>query len=288
MDERLIGDVRVTRLPEMVLVERAADLFPNFDAEAARAHEPWLAPHHYDPAAGTITMPVSSWLLRAGGWTILIDTCCGNHKDRLGIPGMHQLQTPFLERLAAAGVAPETVDFVLCTHLHLDHVGWNTQLIGGRWVPTFPNARYVVSRTELEHAASAPGRLERLVYQDSIAPVVAAGLVETVDGEHGLLDLLTLRPAPGHSPGHVWIELASAGALGVFCGDIVHSPIQAPFWRWSTRYCEDPVQATATRRRLLDVCAETGALLLPAHFNHKPVARVRADGDVFALAFPAD
>lgn len=286
MDEGLIGAVRVTRVHETVLVEDARSWFPDFDAEALAPHLPWLAPRHYDPPTGRILMPVQSWVLRDGRRTILVDTCCGNHKDRLGIPGMHGLDTPYLERLAAAGVRPEAVDFVLCTHLHLDHVGWNTRLADGRWVPTFPNARYVFSRAEFDKLADPrAGALDRLIFQDSVAPLLEAGQVLLVEGEHNLEDLLTIRPAPGHSPGHVRIELASDGALGVFSGDIIHSPIQAPFWRWSTRFCEDPAQAARTRGDLLAFCAETGALLLPGHFNHDPVARVRVAGDGFGLDF---
>ena len=289
MDEGRIGAVRITRIHESVLTEVASAWFLGFDREALRPHDRWLIPNHFDPVADTITMPVHSWLLRDGRRTILIDTCCGNHKDRLGIPGFHQLDTPYLERLAAAGVQPEQVDYVLCTHLHMDHLGWNTRLLDGRWVPTFPNAKYVISRTEYEHVARKAepesALLNRLIYRDSVLPVVEAGQALFVDGEDCLEDILTIRPAPGHSPGHVRIELSSDGAMGVFSGDLIHSPIQAPFWRWSTRFCEDPAQSAATRRDLLAFCAEHDALLLPGHFNVDHVARARVDGDAFALDF---
>lgn len=286
MIEGRIGEMRITRVHETVLFEDARSWFPDFDAAALEAHLSWLAPQHYDPRTGRIAMPVHSWLLRDGRRTILIDTCCGAHKDRLGIPGMHRLDAPYLQRLAAAGVAPEAVDFVLCTHLHLDHVGWNTRLADGRWVPTFPNARYVFSRAELDRlAAPDAGALDRLVFQDSVAPLLEAGQAIATDGAHSLEDVLLIRPAPGHSSGHVRIELEGGGDLGIFAGDIIHSPIQAPLWRWSTRFCDDPAQAARTRGELLAFCAERGALLMPGHFGGPGVARVQAAGDGFGLRF---
>lgn len=285
LDEGRVGQVQVTGIYETDIVTKACDFLPGFDASLIAPHLPWLAPHHYDPATGEVRMPVRTWLVRDGRRTFLIDTCLGNHKDRLGIPGLHQLETPWLERLADAGVAPDEVDFVLCTHLHVDHVGWNTRLENGRWTPTFRNATYVAARAELDHLEAAEGTLDRLIWRDSVAPIVEAGQVMAVDGEDLVGDLLAVRPTPGHTPGHIRLELRSDGRLGVFSGDILHSPIQAPFWRWSTTFCADPARAAETRRELLAFCAEEDALLIPAHFNAQPVAHVRADGDGFALAF---
>ena len=182
------------------------------------------------------------------------------------------------------------VDYVLCTHLLVDHVGWNTRLHNGRWVPTFPNARYVLSRTEYEAAkkatlnpASPP--LSRQVFEDSIHPVVEAGKACLVDGVHEFVDHLTLRPAPGHSPGHFRIELRSQGAVGVFAGDILHSPIQVPLWEWSTRVCWEKRMAAASRRELLEFCASKNALLMPGHFQAPHVGRIKRAGGTFAIGF---
>jgi glyoxylase-like metal-dependent hydrolase (beta-lactamase superfamily II) len=200
------------------------------------------------------------------------------------------LDTRYCQRLAELGVTPNDVHYVLCTHLHVDHVGWNTRLHNGRWVPTFPNARYVLSRTEYEAAkraalnpASPP--LSRQVFEDSIHPVVEAGKACLVDGVHELLDHLTLRPAPGHSPGHFRIELRSQGAVGVFAGDILHSPIQVPLWEWSTRVCWDKRMAAASRRELLEFCASENALLMPGHFQAPHVGRIKRAGGTFAIGF---
>jgi glyoxylase-like metal-dependent hydrolase (beta-lactamase superfamily II) len=221
---------------------------------------------------------------------VLIDTCVGNHKPRPFFIHMDGLNTNYLARLSALGLRPEDVDYVLCTHLHVDHVGWNTRLLDGRWVPTFPNAKYVVARPEYEAARAAaedPRTPEavRNCFADSIFPVVEAGQVEFVDGAHELLDCLTLRPAPGHSPGHIRIEARSRGEVGVFAGDMLHSPIQVPLWRWSSMVCWDRALAAEARRELLAFCVSENAVLLPGHFKAPFGGRIREQADTFAIRF---
>lgn len=286
-----IGAVEVGRvLDSYLLGETMQGWFPDFTREAVEPHVHWLCPHYYDPESGRLPMPVHSWLLRVGSTNVLIDTCIGNHKSRPDKFEMHMLNTRYLERLKELGAAPEEIDYVLCSHLHLDHVGWNTRLENGRWVPTFPNAKYVFSRVEYEAAkqeaasATCPPFL-RNVFEDSVFPVVEAGKACLVDGVHELLDALTLRPAPGHSPGHVRIELASKGERGVFAGDMLHSPVQVPLWPWSTRVCWDRPMASRARRELLEFCASENALLLPCHFEAPYVGRIRATGETFAIDF---
>jgi glyoxylase-like metal-dependent hydrolase (beta-lactamase superfamily II) len=284
-EEGRVGQLLVTGVYETDIVAEAKDFLIGFDEAALAPHLSWLAPDHFDPASGEIRMPVRTWIVRDGRRTFLIDTCLGNHKDRRRVAGLHQLEIPWLERLAAAGVTPDGVDYVLCTHLHLDHVGWNTRLENGRWVPTFPNAKYVIAKAELDHFRAAEGPFDRLVWNDSVAPVVEAGQVEAVDGEDLIAGLLAIKPTPGHTPGHIRLELRSGGELGVFSGDILHSPVQAPFWRWSTTFCSNPDQSAETRRETLAYCASEGALLIPAHFHKTPVARVSEAGDGFGLRF---
>jgi len=203
---------------------------------------------------------------------------------------MHHLNNRYLERMAAVGVAPGDIDYVLCTHLHVDHVGWNTRLENGRWVPTFPNAKYVFSRREYEAAkaeaagADAPGFIKN-TFADSVLPVVESGKACLVDDVHELLDCLTLRSAPGHSPGHVRIELASHGEQGVFAGDILHSPLQIPLWQWSSVVCWDGKMAAQARRELLEFCCDENALLIPGHFEAPYVGRIRRADDTFAIDF---
>jgi glyoxylase-like metal-dependent hydrolase (beta-lactamase superfamily II) len=172
----------------------------------------------------------------------------------------------------------------------VDHVGWNTRLQDSRWVPTFPNARYVISRHEYEATrdeAAQPKTVEfiRNCFQDSVLPIVEAGKAVFVDGTHEMLDNFTLRPAPGHSPGNQRIELRSGGELAVFAGDIVHSAIQIPFWQWSSKACWDPTQSAQSRRELLEFCVEENALLIPGHFAAPHVARIRDDHGTFTANF---
>ena len=287
-----VGDVEIAHvLDSVILGETAQSWLPKFDREMVREHEHWLCPDHYDAETGRIPMPVQSFVLRTKHHNILIDTCVGNDKERPG-PGLaefHRLSTKYLDRLAEVGLTPEDIDYVMCTHLHGDHIGWNTRLIDGRWVPTFPNARYVMSRTEMdatrEGAATTTFDALRYCYEDSILPVVEAGMVDLVDGVHEMLDLITLRPAPGHSPGNLQIELRSGGEVAVFAGDIIHSPIQIPFWQWSSKICWDKEMSTVARRALLDFCVSDNALLIPGHFSAPHVGRITEKAGQFGVAF---
>lgn len=285
-----VGDVEIARVYELTFMgQTAADFFPRFDREAIRAHEHWLCPDHFDPESLRIPMDVQSFVLKTDTHTIMIDTCCGNDKPREGAPEFHRLTTKYLDRLAALGIAPEDIDYVMCTHLHIDHIGWNTRLIDGRWVPTFPNARYIVSRHEYENAAeearTIPFAPVRNGFEDSILPVVEAGLTDLVENDHELLGLLRLKPAPGHTAGNVQIELRSRGEKAIFAGDMLHTPLQVPFWNWSSKLCWDQEQASRTRRGLFEQCVEDNALLVPGHFRAPHVGRIREDGDTFRLVW---
>ena len=288
-----IGEVRVTRIEEMIWpAYPPAEFFPDFDVETFARHAGWLAPHHYDPATGRLLLSIHSWLVETPHHRILIDACGGNHKQRPGMPDFHLQDRPFLQRLAAAGVTPDMIDVVMCTHLHVDHIGWNTQLKDGRWVPAFPNATYVMSRVDHDlwrARAGAPDASEfrRQAYADSILPVVEAGRVAMVEDGHDCDGALRIVAAPGHTPGHFRIDLASAGRRAVFAADALHSPLQVPVWQWSASSCEDPVLSRATRHALLGHCAEMRSLMLPAHFGAPHAGLVRAKGDAFALDWVA-
>jgi glyoxylase-like metal-dependent hydrolase (beta-lactamase superfamily II) len=285
-----IGDATVTRIEEQLGPGSYPpdQYFVGFDRAVVERNLSWLAPNHYVPESDALVTSVHSWLVRTKHHTILVDSCSGNHKDRHFWPRFHMLDTPYLERLAAAGVAPEDVDFVLCTHLHADHIGWNTQLRDGRWVPTFPNARYVFSRKECEHwdpqvnRAGAEDPHRRIAYQDSVLPVIEAGLAELVTGPHALGDDLLIENAPGHTPGHILLKLLHPEGGGVFCGDVIHHPLQVYAPDWVMCFCEDHAQSRRTRRKVLEHCAETGALLLPTHFGAPHVTAIERAGDAFA------
>lgn len=288
-----IGEVSITRIEEQLgFASRAPEQYlDGFERETLARHLHWLVPHHYSPEQDRLITSIHSWLIRTPHHTILLDSCAGNHKQRPGFPRFHQLDTPFLERLRRAGVAPEQVDVVLCTHLHADHVGWNTMLRDGRWVPTFPNARYLFSRIENEigdprRNPAADADLQRGgAYRDSVLPVIEAGQVDLVDGDHAIDDTITIVPAPGHTQGHVAMHLRNSAGRALFAGDAIHHALQVCVPRWNSKFCELPDVARMTRARLLDQCAEERSLLFPGHFGAPHVARIMRAPSGFDIEF---
>ncbi|MGB3503460.1 MAG: MBL fold metallo-hydrolase [Mesorhizobium sp.] len=255
-------------------------LMPDAKIDVLEPHRALLEPDHVDFTSKTVLLGLHSLLLRSGGLTILIDTCVGEHKPRPRRADWHErAASGYLERLAAAGVQPADVDIVLCTHLHADHVGWNTRLDNGRWVPTFPNARYLIGREELAHwqaeEAIAPGQHNHGAYADSVLPVVVAGLVEKVDDGFEVGRGARLIGLPGHSPGQLGMCL-DCGPKGkaFFCGDVVQTPVQVLHPEWSSRFCIDPALAEKTRIELFGEAAESNALVIPAHLRNAYAMRV--------------
>jgi glyoxylase-like metal-dependent hydrolase (beta-lactamase superfamily II) len=289
-----VGAATVTPVVEMV--DRSFDFLaflPKATEDALRANLHWMAPHHFDPASRRVLLSMHSWLVEAGGKRILIDSCVGNGKQRDARPDWCNLSTAFLDRLADAGARPEDIDYVLCTHLHADHVGWNTRLLDGRWVPTFPNATYVFSRQEYafweaEHRAGKAGP-HLQAFRDSVLPVIEAGQVLIVEDRDEIAGLLQLEPAPGHTRGHVavWLEGGRGGVAssGVFTGDILHHPVQVLNPHWSCMGCLDPEQAAETRIRVLARCAAEDTILFPGHFMSPRAARITKANDGFAFRF---
>ena len=283
------GSIEVMRIKETLgAAFPPAHLLPDLPAEAIERNLGWLAPNHYDPVKKRFVMGTHTWLLRTQKHVILVDTCIGNHKARPNSPGFDNLEQPYLERLAQAGFKPEDIDFVLCTHLHVDHVGWNTQLRDGRWVPTFPNAKVLCSKAELASAeakakANRPGDDDRAVWQDSLLPVLEAGQLLALEGRHAIEDGLLVDPTPGHTPGHVVLRAESAGERMLFAGDLCHHPLQVYYPDVNSRFCEDAAGARAMRRRVLADCAESGALFAPAHWGPPHAGRVESTGGSFSL-----
>ncbi len=288
-----IGHVDIARIEESLGHGFAPDfLFPTAEKDLFAGSAAALGPNFFDAGAGRLMSSIHTWLVRTGRHVILIDTCAGNHKHRPMLPRFHKLDTPFLDRLRAAGVAPEQVDYVICTHVHVDHVGWNTRLVDGRWVPAFPNAKYIIARREIDFwtaqaAAAAPDDLVAILYNDSIRPILDSGQAELVEGDHPLGDEIMLTPAPGHTPGQVIAHLRAGGRRAVFSGDVMHHPIQIGNPHVNSCFCENHDEARATRLRLLESCSETGALLLPAHFGRPHGVHIEARPGGFAFRLPA-
>lgn len=283
-----IGDTTITRIDEMRLTAALpSDLYPQWDSEELAPNRYWLTPRDMDATTGHLIQSVHSWLVRTKHHTILIDTGSGNDKERPRNRIFHHLDNPYLERLAAAGVDPADVDHVLHTHLHVDHCGWNTRLVDGRWVPTFPNARHVFSRAEEDYYASPESHNEVNVpslgvYEDSVRPIVDAGQAERIANEGGdYLDMFTFHPTPGHSIGHMSIELRSKGESVLFCGDVMHHPFQLVRPDWNSVFCEWHEQARASRRWVLEQASERRLLTFTPHFAGSSAGYVTRDADQF-------
>ncbi|MEV7386639.1 MBL fold metallo-hydrolase [Streptomyces sp. NPDC091215] len=286
----VLGDVEVIRVVEWHQpFVPASGMFPDVAAEVWKDNEDWLAPDHWEPESDRAVLALQTWVLRSAGRTVLVDTGVGNGRERPGMPPFHRREGDFLGRLARAGVRPQDVDVVVNTHLHVDHVGWNTVDADGEWVPTFPNAQYLLPAADDFHYgpdnAYANGEREddRLIYEDSIAPVHRAGQTVLWDGFHRIDEHLTLEPAPGHTPGSSVLRLASGSDRAVFVGDLLHSPVQLLQPCCNSSACLDPEQAVASRRRILGRAADERELLVPAHFGGAGALEVRRDGDGFAL-----
>ncbi|WP_328928941.1 MBL fold metallo-hydrolase [Streptomyces sp. NBC_00190] len=280
-----IGDVTVHRIDEIPLPpETGPWLLPAATADVV-AEQGWLRPDFAD-RDGILRIDSHSFALVVDGLRVLVDTGVGNGKTRAN-PAWHDLRTDYLARLAAAGFAPEAVDLVVLTHLHTDHVGWNTREAEGAWVPTFPNARYLTAKAEYDFwAAYDMEEARRAMFRDSVHPVEEAGLLDLVDVPSEGIDIaagLRLVPAPGHTPGHVAVQVSSAGATAVITGDCIHHPVQLAHPGIGSCVDIDPEQAEATRRSLLASLADTDGLLLGTHFPPPTAGRVVTMGDAYRL-----
>jgi len=286
-----VGDVTITRIVESggasaPLFASVPPTFPfsNLSAEAVQA-QAWLKPH-FATADGRLIASIHAFVVESRGKTIVVDTCVGNDKVR-NLPAWNRLSGPFLADFAAAGFAVDGVDAVLCTHLHSDHVGWNTRLADGRWVPTFPNARYLLSHVDYDGLALADDDNSREVLADSVAPVLEAGRVDWVDSSHAITDEVRLEPTPGHTRGHVSVRIRSAGAEAVITGDLMHHPIQCCDPRVESRFDADSEQAFATRMRFLREQADRDVLVLGTHFAAPTAGRIVSSGEAWRFDVPA-
>ncbi|MFD8377422.1 MBL fold metallo-hydrolase [Streptomyces sp. NPDC059679] len=286
-----VGDIAVHRIDEVALPPATGPwLLPGATPDVV-AGQDWLRPHFAD-GQGVLRIDSHSFAFAAGGLRILVDTGIGNGKERAN-PAWHNLNTDYLRHLAAAGFPPDSVDLVILTHLHADHVGWNTREVGGEWVPTFPRARYLASRTEREFwAAYDMEEARRQMFRDSVIPVEEAGLLDLVDVPAEGVDIvpgLRLLPTPGHTPGHVALGLTSRGRAALITGDCIHHPVQLAHPAIGACVDIDPEQSETSRRKLLRSLADTDTLVLGTHFAPPTAGRVVTHGDAYRLSLvPAD
>jgi glyoxylase-like metal-dependent hydrolase (beta-lactamase superfamily II) len=274
-----VGAVTITKIVEIEGAGGTKFILPQATPDAVREME-WLIPR-YATEEGKLRMAIQSYVIEAGQRRILVDTCLGNDKQGRHIPIWNNLNTPYLFKLKEAGFAPETIDTVLCTHLHVDHVGWNTKLVDGKWVSTFPNARYLFGKTEYDHWSRPDVSDEqRAVFADSVKPIVDAGCADLVDAETLLTDEIGTFPTPGHSPGHMSIRIRSEGEEAILLGDVAHHPCQFEHLDWSSTFDSDTGASAKMREQLFGKLAGTKVRVFGGHFDPGYVV---AEGKAFRL-----
>jgi len=275
-----IGDVTVTRVVEIEATGGMSRVIP--DAKRERLQEiPWMYPHFADEN-GRMRGAIHALIVETPDRTIMVDTCVGNDKER-GNPAWNQLQTEFLGDMEKAGYVLDVIDTVLCTHLHIDHVGWNTMLVDGKWVPTFPKARYLIGQVEFAHWQADTDVDQVAVMTDSVLPVFDADLVDLVETNHKISDEISLIPTVGHTPGHVSVMIKSNGEEAMITGDFIHHPCQFAHPEWSSSFDTDPVQSAQTRREIFDKYADTPTLIIGTHFATPTAGHLKRDGDAYRL-----
>jgi glyoxylase-like metal-dependent hydrolase (beta-lactamase superfamily II) len=280
-----VGAVKITCVVEMLIpfpYDPEGGFLRDATPEALKA-SPWLYPH-FANEDGSLNTSVQALLVEAPGLRLIVDTCIGNDKPRQ-FTGGNPLATPFLQHLADAGWSLDSVDVVVCTHLHVDHVGWNTMLVDGKWVATFPKARYLIGKREFEHWSKAGDEEQQTIMGDSVRPIFDAGLAELVEMDHRISPEVRRSPSAGHTPGHVSVMIESEGQSGVITGDITHHPCQLAHPEWGTDYDSDPQAATATRAKSFAAWADRPILVMGTHYAPPTAGRVKRDGAAFRFEF---
>jgi len=275
-----IGDVRVTQIVELTTASLGPYLLPQATPEVLSGL-PWLTP--FLNAEGKLVLSMHALVVESRGQTVLVDTCIGNDKPR-SYPRWNLMQTDFLDRFQAAGFALDRVDTVLCTHMHVDHVGWNTRLVDGRWRPTFNRARYLFAEDEWAYWKDEPQEYGPVI-EDSVQPVFDAGLADLVKHDHRITDEVWLEPTPGHTPGHVSVHISSRGEEAVITGDMIHHPCQIAHPQWSSTADWDQQASAETRDQFLKRYADGPVLVIGTHFAAPTAGHIVRDGDAFRLDY---
>ena len=276
------GDLTIHRIieqeaPFLPAIGTLVDLTPEMLAE----NRGWMREAKALDADDTLMLCFQSYIVRTPHHTILVDSCIGNDKPRGRPQWSMKTDDSYMRALAAAGLSVNDIDYVFCTHLHVDHVGWNTRLENGRWVPTFPKARYVFAKQELDYWAAENAKKENPVYMDSVLPIVEAGRSESVTNDHAIGDHVRLLPTPGHTPGHVAVCFGKGGDDAVVSGDLMHTPLQTRYPELSMMFDVDKEQAAKTRRSFLERYCDTKTLCCTAHFPSPSAGRIKRWGDGF-------
>tara|TARA_R110000824_G_scaffold118960_13_gene271866 strand:+ start:168 stop:1025 length:858 start_codon:yes stop_codon:yes gene_type:complete len=278
-----IGDVKITRIVEIELalpLGGEGSVVTKAYPEALQKID-WLQPHFATPE-GHAKFAIQALLIKTPSKRIIVDTCVGNEKSRTNA-FFNNMQTPFLKHMEEAGWPRESVDVVLCTHLHVDHVGWNTMLDGDKWVPTFPNARYLIGAREWAHWQTESDAGSEAVLADSVQPIFDAGLADLVNDTHRITPEVYIRPTPGHTPGHISVVISSKGETAVITGDLMHHPSQIANPDWSSSFDHNQTQANVTRAAFIAEMANSGMLVIGTHFATPTAGHVVKDGAGYKL-----
>ena len=279
-----VGDLAIHRIIEQeTTFLPALDLFPSLSPDLLAQNRDWMRKAGAIDETDTLILCFQSYVVRTPHHTILIDSCIGNDKPRPLRPKWNmKTDDTYMSGLKAAGVSVEDIDFVMCTHLHVDHVGWNTRMEGGRWVPTFPKARYIFGKTEYDYWSEQNAKAPVPPFGDSVLPVVEAKRADIVGDDFAVGDHLRILPTPGHTPGHVAFAFGRAKDDAVFVGDMMHTPLQLRHPELSPRFDVDPAQAAVTRKDFLERYCDTDTLCCTAHFPSPSTGKIRRKGDGFS------
>jgi glyoxylase-like metal-dependent hydrolase (beta-lactamase superfamily II) len=278
------GDLTIHRIIEQdAAFLPPLDMLPGLTPELLAENRPWMREAGAIDADDVLILCFQSYIVRTPHHTILVDSCIGNDKPRPLRPKWNmKTDDSYMRALAAAGFSVCDIDFVMCTHLHTDHVGWNTRLEAGRWVPTFPNARYVFARSEFDYWTEQHAKTKVAPFGDSVLPIVEAGKAEIVGDDFAIGDHMRILPTPGHTPGHAAICFGRGKDTAVVSGDLMHSPLQARYPELSAKFDVDQAQAAVTRRRFLERYCDSDTLCCTAHFPSPSAGKIRRRGNGFS------
>jgi glyoxylase-like metal-dependent hydrolase (beta-lactamase superfamily II) len=264
MNSWKVGNVNITRLQEQEPVWPGTMILKEAVADNVKCEGAWLEPFTKD---GNFKLSIHALLVETDGKRILVDTCVGNDKTRPGFKDWSHLHLPFIQNMEKAGITRDSIDMVLCTHLHLDHVGWNTTLENGKWVPTFPKAKYLMVKREWEHWNKYDGMADfKMTIDDSVRPIIEAGRAELVDNGHRLSGEVVLESTPGHTPGHTSVRISSGGENAVITGDMMHHPIQIAHPEWICEFDTDPKMGSETRKAFVERYCDKPVTVIGTHF----------------------
>ncbi|MET4296979.1 glyoxylase-like metal-dependent hydrolase (beta-lactamase superfamily II) [Bradyrhizobium sp. LB8.2] len=281
-----VGDLTIHRIIEQeTTFLPALELMPGLTPEVLSENRAWMRQANALDERDALILCFQSYVIKTPHHTILVDSCIGNDKPRPQRPKWNmKTDDTYLSGLNAAGFSVDDIDFVMCTHLHVDHVGWNTRMENGRWVPTFPKARYVFAKQEFDYWTEQNAKGPVPPFVDSVLPVVEAKRHEIVGNDHQIGDHVRIMPTPGHTPGHVAFTFGRGKDDAVFSGDLMHSPIQTLYPEMSVKFDVDQAQAATTRRSFLERYCDTDTLCCTAHFPSPSVGKIRRKGNGFVCA----